>query len=237
MPESLKFPYLFVLAAGLGTRMGALTKTTPKPLLSVRGKPILGHILDNALKAEIKAVAVNIYHLGVQITDFLATQTQIPIYIYPETQLLETGGGVKAAMQQGLGDIVHHNPFFICNGDTVWHDKPSADYSVFQYMESVWDVDKMDILLLLAPLAHGQKPDYYQDTDGRLIRTKQGELHDLPAFFFIGLRLVSPHIFDYIPKDAFSFLEYFDKAESEKRLYGAVYQGEYSHYSTAEDLL
>ena len=39
---------LLIMAGGYGSRMGHLTKTTPKPMLEIRGKPILQHIIANA---------------------------------------------------------------------------------------------------------------------------------------------------------------------------------------------
>jgi dTDP-glucose pyrophosphorylase len=43
-----------ILAAGKGTRMGALTNELPKPMLRVQGKPILEHILEGLLHAGVK---------------------------------------------------------------------------------------------------------------------------------------------------------------------------------------
>jgi mannose-1-phosphate guanylyltransferase len=56
-----------VLAAGLGTRLRPLTNLTPKPLLPVRGVPILGHTLAQLAAIGCEAAAVNLHHLGDQI--------------------------------------------------------------------------------------------------------------------------------------------------------------------------
>jgi dTDP-glucose pyrophosphorylase len=43
-----------ILAAGKGTRMGGLTSAVPKPMLRVRGKPILEHIIEGLISAGIR---------------------------------------------------------------------------------------------------------------------------------------------------------------------------------------
>ena len=47
-----------VLAAGKGTRMGALTQELPKPMLPIAGKPILEHLLDRLAAAGVRECAV-----------------------------------------------------------------------------------------------------------------------------------------------------------------------------------
>src|SRR5258708_22735936 len=53
-----------VLAAGLGTRLRPLTEQIPKPLLPVRGVPILGHTLTQLADFGCEAAAVNLHYLG-----------------------------------------------------------------------------------------------------------------------------------------------------------------------------
>jgi NDP-sugar pyrophosphorylase family protein len=53
-----------LLAAGRGTRMGMLTAHTPKPLLLLRGRPILEHILRGLKAARVDRVVVVTGHLG-----------------------------------------------------------------------------------------------------------------------------------------------------------------------------
>ena len=56
-----------VLAAGFGTRMRPLTDRTPKPLLSLAGRPLLDHALDRLAEAGIERAVVNVHHFADQI--------------------------------------------------------------------------------------------------------------------------------------------------------------------------
>ena len=56
-----------VLAAGRGTRMGALTATTPKPLLAVAGEPIVARVLRGLARAGVRRAVVVTGYLGEQI--------------------------------------------------------------------------------------------------------------------------------------------------------------------------
>ena len=57
--------------AGLGSRLKPHTYSTPKVLLNVGGKPILGHILDKLSKEGIKKATFVIGHLGDMIKDYV----------------------------------------------------------------------------------------------------------------------------------------------------------------------
>lgn len=60
-----------IFAAGKGTRLAPLTDTTPKPMLSVAGFPILGRVLDS-LPASVGRVFVIVEHLAEQIETYCA---------------------------------------------------------------------------------------------------------------------------------------------------------------------
>jgi len=52
-----------ILAAGKGTRLAPLTDTTPKPLLPVKGVPLILRLIEKLRLAGISEVVVNTYHL------------------------------------------------------------------------------------------------------------------------------------------------------------------------------
>jgi NDP-sugar pyrophosphorylase family protein len=51
-----------VLAAGLGTRLGSLTRHLPKPMLPVGGRPLLEHIIELLRRHGLTSIALNLHH-------------------------------------------------------------------------------------------------------------------------------------------------------------------------------
>lgn len=92
---------VFILAAGLGTRLKPFTDTKPKALVPVGGKPLL-RILIEKLKCQINdlSVVINIHHYGQQIIDYVSDNGQFGVHIQfsdERDKLLDTGGGIKKA--------------------------------------------------------------------------------------------------------------------------------------------
>jgi D,D-heptose 1,7-bisphosphate phosphatase len=118
-----------ILIGGLGTRLGALTQHTPKPLLPVAGKPFLDVLVDEArrrgfddivLLAGHKCGAVRDYVEGVQRR--VGDTCRITVSVEPEP--LGTGGAVAHAAH-----LLQHS-FLLLNGDT-WFDFNWLDLATF----------------------------------------------------------------------------------------------------------
>ena len=103
-----------ILAAGRGERMRPLTDHTPKPLLTVGGKPLIVWHLERLAKAGFKEVVINHAHLGEQIEEVLGDGSVwgLTIQYSPETIALETAGGIANTLPL-LGEA----PFLVVNGD------------------------------------------------------------------------------------------------------------------------
>jgi len=89
-----------LLAAGRGERMRPLTDTCPKPLLLVRGKPLLQWHLEALARGGIKRVVVNTAWLGEQIERSNSSSLQIQ-YSREGVDFggaLETAGGISRAL-------------------------------------------------------------------------------------------------------------------------------------------
>lgn len=73
--------HALIIAGGKGTRLGALTKTTPKPLLRIADRPIIEWILLQLIDSGIEAIHVSVAHLKEQIMDFLGDGSQYNVAI------------------------------------------------------------------------------------------------------------------------------------------------------------
>lgn len=205
------FP-LMLFAAGLGTRMGALTATMPKPLIPVAGKPLLDHALALADQAGITTRVANLHYLGDQIAAHLAGRNVA--LSWEREQILETGGGLRAALP-----LLGPGPVMTLNTDAVW-----TGANPLQELASSWDEARMDALLLLLPAAratgHSGTGDFLLDGENRLIRAK-----GLAGEVYLGAQIIRPDLLAQIPEKVFSLNLLWDKMIAQGRAFGLIHQG------------
>ncbi len=116
-----------ILAAGRGERMRPLTDHTPKPMLRVRGKPLIEHHVERLAQAGIERIVINLAWLGAVIRDYLGDGSRYGVTInYSEEapRALETAGGIVRALPH-LGP----GAFLVVNGD-IFTDYPFAQAAV-----------------------------------------------------------------------------------------------------------
>ncbi|MBM3513318.1 MAG: nucleotidyltransferase family protein [Alphaproteobacteria bacterium] len=105
-----------LLSAGLGTRLRPLTDTTPKCLVRIHGKPLLGYWLDQVMAAGIERAIVNTHYLPEQVRAFCNTSRWADrIDLFHEPEILGTAGTVRALATQLLGQ----GPAFIAHADNL----------------------------------------------------------------------------------------------------------------------
>src|SRR5947209_20604132 len=93
-----------IMAAGLGTRLRPHTLQTPKPLLPIRGRPILDWALG-ALPAEVDRVLVVVNYLAEQIETYLGTQRHFADWVaVRQEQPRGTGDALRACRGQLRAD-------------------------------------------------------------------------------------------------------------------------------------
>ena len=108
-----------ILAAGLGTRLKALTQDKPKALVPLNGKPLLQHCIENLIDNGFHHIVINVHHFGEQIIDFVEHhQFDADIEISDERDLLmDTGGGIVKAtpLFKDSKAVLVHNVDIISN--------------------------------------------------------------------------------------------------------------------------
>jgi MurNAc alpha-1-phosphate uridylyltransferase len=219
-----------VLAAGLGTRMRPLTNSLPKPLIKVRGKALIDHVIDRLVGAGVERVVVNTHHHAELLKEHLAKRRDVEIRISDETdRVLGTGGGVFKALP-----LFEAEPFFVHNSDSIWVEGYGHALS---RMIARWNPDEMDALLLAAPLVNAigydGAGDFLMDADGRLARVPEQRLS---PFAYPGVQIVHPRLFDGCSGGAFSINPLWDKSIASGRLYGMRLEGVWMHVGTPDAL-
>lgn len=104
-----------VLCGGLGTRLGELTRETPKPLLEVGGKPFVAHVLEKLQAGGVTQACLAVSFQWQKLKSALGDSWNgLPLTYSVESEPMGTGGAVRQALQQmGWAEA------FVANGDTL----------------------------------------------------------------------------------------------------------------------
>ena len=100
--------------AGVGERLKPFTHTTPKPLLSLAGKPIISHIIDWLLDQGVSELVLVIGYKGEQIRNYVTRKYDVPTYFVEQKELNGLGYAVYLALE-----YIGNEPFLIVLGDTI----------------------------------------------------------------------------------------------------------------------
>lgn len=107
-----------ILAAGLGTRLGPLTRVIPKALVEVGGVPMLERVARRLIAAGADRLVINAHHHAGRIEEFVRERDGFGVETRisrEEGKPLETGGGLKRAASHLRGTA----PFYIHNADIL----------------------------------------------------------------------------------------------------------------------
>lgn len=184
-----------VFAAGLGTRLYPLTKSMPKALVEVGGKPMLLRVLEKLRDAGIHEIVINVHHFPDMIIDYLRSNDGFGLKIMISDErghLLDTGGGILAARN----DLDDGEPFIAHNADIL------TDFNLSE-MITRHNESGADVTLLSADRSSSRYLLF--DEAHRMVgwtNTKTGEVKpaglksdSLHRLAFGGVHVISPTVF------------------------------------------
>ena len=177
-----------ILAAGRGERMRPLTDHCPKPLLQVRGKPLIQYHLEALRAAGVDTVVINTAWLGDQLEAQLAPRAELPTITWSHEGrdfggALETAGGIARALP--LLDEV----FWVAAGDV---HVPQFEFDPAVYERFAGGAMLAHLWLVSNP-SHHPKGDFGLRADGLA-------LNDAPQrYTFSTIALYRRAFFDSLP--------------------------------------
>ncbi len=208
-----------ILAAGRGERMRPLTDHTPKPLLKVRGKPLIVWHIEKLASCGFKEIVINIAHLGYMIPEALGDGSKWGVrLIYSDEQqdgALESAGGIIKALPNFTEDF-----FLVVNGD-VW-----CDYEF---------INGFDLKDDLAHLILVKNPEHNPDGDFAI---KDGTLYNKGSqrYTFSGIGYYSVKLFEGLECKKSALAPLLREAIEKKRVKGSIHEGVWYDIGTPKRL-
>ena len=213
-----------ILAAGRGERMRPLTDRTPKPLIEVRGKPLIVWHLEALARAGVREVVINTAWLEEQFEPALGDGARWGLRIAYSFErrdhggALETAGGIAKALPT-LGDA-----FWVVSGDVFIPGFPfdAAGFAASDALGQLWLVDN-------AP--HHPGGDFGITPDGLASREAT------PKFTWASVGLFRAALFEDIPVGtAMALRPKLEEAIGLGRLRAKHYAGAWTDVGTMERL-
>lgn len=220
-----------ILAAGRGERMRPLTDTTPKPLLEVRGAPLIVWQIRALARAGIRDIAINVSHLADRMIAEVGDGRAHGVRIHwsRETEPLETAGGIATAMP-----LLPDGPAIIVSGD-LW---TAYDYARLLPVASAMlhDRDSARAHLVMVP-----NPAYHPRGDFTLAAQPAGPPRigtgPGPNLTYGNIGVYDAALFRELPRGVkFKLLPLLLEWISAGRVSGELYEGAWENVGTPEDL-
>jgi MurNAc alpha-1-phosphate uridylyltransferase len=207
-----------VMAAGRGERMRPLTDQTPKPLLTVRGKPLIVYHLEKLSRLGVREVVINLAWLGEQIRAALGSGERWNLRIHYSDEgheALETGGGIFRALP-----LLGPEPFLLINADVF----------------SDFDLSALHIAPgASAQLALVANPPQHPEGDFAL-RDGLIQQAGTSRWTYSGFGLLRPELFTGCSPGRFPLRPLLDRAIALGKLGGQLHTGVWSDVGTVERL-
>jgi MurNAc alpha-1-phosphate uridylyltransferase len=212
-----------IFAAGVGSRLGHFTQSTPKCLMPLGKGTILEHVISRLKLVGVHEVVINLHHFPDQIINYLARHQDfgLTVHLSHEPVLLNTGGGLKNVRDIFIGE----DSFLVHNADI---------YCTHDLTTLLTDHRSRRAVATLGVMRRESKRGLYIDDSQRLTGwteekkpEKKIEKNPDPTtgniYAFSGISVCSDEIFSYMDiRDTFSIIETFlAAARATERVFGS----------------
>jgi len=201
-----------ILAAGFGTRLWPLTEDRTKPAIPFLNRPLIAYAVDYLAAHGIREIIVNLHHQPESIRRALGDGSALGVKItYSfEAEILGTSGAIDRVRDQLLDD-----DFVVINGKIV------TDIDLQEAIREHQAQDAIATLVLKENAAREHFSIVEIDARHRITRfagfpeavTAEASAADVgggllkldyPPLMFTGIQVLSPRIFEYVPRNCFS---------------------------------
>lgn len=196
-----------ILAGGLGLRLRAAVRGSPKPMAVVGGRPVLEHQIGMLCQSGIRDIVLCVGYLGEVIREHFADGANwgARIRYAVERELLGTAGAIANAR-----DLLDDAPFLAMNGDTLLPDIDVVSLARFHAEGSFPAQDRVGTLVVVRPPDPGAYGVVDLDTRKPAILRFREKAPVRPNACFIsgGLYVLEQRVFRYIPRNRPSSIEH-----------------------------
>lgn len=220
-------PQAVILVGGKGTRLGQLTKSTPKPLLSVGGVPFVYHLLEKLDRYGFRDVLFLTGYLRDQFSDIKHSIKfeDLVICFSNEDEPLGTGGALAKAHSEGL----LNDRFFLINGDTFF------DFDFDDFVRK--GMDYGNVLAVKTGIDNRRYSRVHVDKDNLVTRFSAPSNQCLPCMVNGGAYIFEKIFDGREVQSSFSLeMDLLPKLVAEKSLWAAVYDDFFVDIGIPEDL-
>jgi NDP-sugar pyrophosphorylase family protein len=213
-----------ILAGGKGTRLRPITYEIPKPMIPIKGKPIMQYLINLLHDYGIEDIIISIGYLGERIKDYFGDGSKLGVKItyVEEKEELGTAGPLRLAKN------LLNETFVAMNGDII--TKIDLD-DMFRFHREVGAKATIALTTVDDPRRYG----IAEMRGSRILRFI--EKPEIPPSNLInaGIYIMEPYVLKFIPK-GYAMLEkdVFPKLAERGELAGYVYEGYWRDMGTLE---
>ncbi len=209
-PEIMK---AMILAAGFGNRLWPLTQDRAKPAIPFLGRPLIAHSVDYLKNAGVTNIIVNLHYQGNSIRKALGDGTDFGVQIHysEEAEILGTSGGIDK-----VRDLLSDEDFIAINGKIVTDIDLHSAIQTHQQQGAIatlvlkenrarerFSMVEIDGRQWISHFAGFPEP-VATAADSLNLGSSVTANEPVAPLMFVSIHILSPRIFDYIPRGCFS---------------------------------